>query len=129
MKLTIYNGKLKIDLRDREKVLAIKRDFEIPLEHIVEVKTEAPTTSWREIRAPGTYLPGVIKAGTYYTPRGKEFWYVTKKGCLVLELRDEPYKRIILSVDRYKQWAERIKKAVSKHHQASLSQEEDQIKA
>jgi len=44
----------------------------------------------------GTYLPEVIKAGTYYTPRGKEFWYVTKKGCLVLELRDEPYKRIIL---------------------------------
>ena len=114
---------MRIDLSDLEKVLAIKRDFEIPLEHIVEVRTEVPETSWREIRAPGTYLLGVIKAGTYYTPRGKEFWYVTKKGCLVLELRDEPYKRIILSVDRYKQWAERIKKAISKHHQASLSQE------
>jgi len=129
MKLTIYEGKLRIDLSDLEKVLAIKRDFEIPLEHIVEVRTEAPEISWREIRAPGTYLPGVIKAGTYYTPRGKEFWYVTKKGCLVLELRDEPYRRIILSVERYKQWAESIKKATSKCYQASLSQEEDQTKA
>jgi len=33
-----------------------------------------------------------------------------EKGLFGLELRDEPYKRIILSVDRYKQWAERIKK-------------------
>ena len=41
MKLTIYNGKLRIDFRDREKVLAIKGDFEIPLEHIIEVRTEA----------------------------------------------------------------------------------------
>ncbi len=63
--------------------MVIKRDFEISLEHIVEVRTEAPETSWREIRAPRTYLPGVMKAGTYYTPRGKEFWYATKKGCLV----------------------------------------------
>jgi len=40
--------------------LAIKRDFEIPLEHIVEVRTEFPETSWKEIRAPGTYLPRAL---------------------------------------------------------------------
>ena len=60
MKLTIYDRKLRIDLSDLEKVLAIKRDFEIPLEHIVEVRTEFPETSWKEIRAPGTYLPRAL---------------------------------------------------------------------
>ena len=123
MKLTIYEGKLRIGFGNFERVLAVKRGFEIPLEHIVEVKTEAPKTSWKEIRFPGTYVPGVIKAGTYYTPRGKEFWCVTKKGCLVLELRNEPYKRIVLSVERYEQWAERINKAVSEYHKV-LSQRE-----
>ena len=28
---------------------------------------------------PVTFIPGVIKAGTYLTNRGKEFWYVTRK--------------------------------------------------
>ena len=32
----------------------------------------------KEIKAPGTSIPGLIKAGTFYSNRGKEFWYVTK---------------------------------------------------
>jgi len=114
LKLEISDGKLRIDLGSLEKVLAIRGGFEIPLENIVKVGTEAHRTGWREIRAPGTYLPGVIKAGTYYTPRGREFWYVTEKGVLVLELENETYKRIVLSIDDNEEWAERIKKATSK---------------
>lgn len=114
MKLEISDGKLKIDLGDLEKVLAIRGGFKIPLEHIVKVGTEAHRTGWKEIRAPGAHLPGVVKAGTYYTPRGREFWYVTEKGVLVLELENEPYKRIVLSIDKNKEWVERIKEATLK---------------
>jgi len=114
LKLKISNGKLRIDLGDLEKALAIRGGFEIPLQNIVEAGTEAHRTGWKEIRAPETHLPGVIKAGTYYTPRGKEFWYVTDKGVLVLELENEPYKRIILSIDRNKEWAQRINEASSR---------------
>lgn len=112
MKLEISNGKLKIDLGDLEKVLAVRGGFEIPLENIVKAGTEAHRTGWRETRAPGTHLPGAIKAGTYYTPRGREFWYVTEKGVLVLELEHESYTRIVLSMDGNKEWAERINEAL-----------------
>ena len=112
MKLEISNGKLKIDLGDLEKVLAVRGGFEIPLENIVKAGTEAHRTGWRETRAPGTHLPGAIKAGTYYTPRGREFWYVTEKGVLVLELEHESYTRIVLSMDGNKEWAERISEAL-----------------
>jgi len=114
LKLEISKGKLRIGLGDLEKALGIRGGFEIPLQNIVKAGTEAHRTGWEEIRALGTHLPGVAKAGTYYTPRGKEFWYVTDKGVLVLELEDEPYKRIILSVDGNKEWAEKINKATSK---------------
>jgi len=114
LKLEISNGKLIIDLGDLEKALAIRGGFEIPLQNIVKAGTEAHRTGWKEVRAPGTHLPGVIKAGTYYTPRGREFWYVTEKGVLVLELENEDYKRIVLSVDGNKEWAQRINKATSK---------------
>jgi len=114
LKLEISNGKLRINLGDLEKALAIKGGFEIPLQNIIKAGTEAHRTGWEETRAPGRHLPGATKAGTYYTPRGKEFWYVTDKGVLVLELENEPYKRIILSIDENKEWAEKINKATSK---------------
>ncbi len=112
MKLEISDGTLKIDLGDLEKVLDVRGGFEIPLENIVKAGTEAHRTGWRETRAPGTHLPGAIKAGTYYTPRGREFWYVTEKGVLVLELEHESYTRIVLSMDGNKEWAERINEAL-----------------
>lgn len=113
MKLEISHGKLRINLGDLEKALDVRGGFEIPLENILKVGTEAQRTGWRETRAPGTHLPGAIKAGTYYTPRGKEFWYVTDKGVLVLELENEPYKRIILSIDGNEEWAARIREVIS----------------
>jgi hypothetical protein len=114
LKLEISNGKLKIDLENLEKALGIKGGFEIPLQNIVKAGTEALRTGWTETRAPGAHVPGAVKAGTYNTPRGREFWYVTDKGVLVLELEDEPYQRIILSVDGNQKWADRINKATSK---------------
>ena len=111
MKLEISERKLRIDLGDLEKALGIRGGFEIPLENIVKVGTEAHRTGWREVRAPGTHLPGAIKAGTYYTPRGRELWYVTEKGVLVLELENESYTRIVISIDNNEEWARIIKDA------------------
>ena len=109
MKLSIRKNRLKVELGALEKILAAKTSFEVPLEHIQDVTTEAPQTSLRDIRAPGTHIPGVIRAGTYHTTKGREFWYVTRsKNYLIIELRDEPYKRIILGLNNSECWKERI---------------------
>ena len=111
MNLSLVGNILRIELEWYEQLLAFTWDktFEIPLEHIEQVSTQEPYSSWTEIRAPGTALPGVIKAGTYYSSRGREFWYVTQdKDYLVLKLRDESFKKIILTVDQNQSWAERI---------------------
>lgn len=111
MNLSIIDNKLLIELEWYEQLWAFNWDkmFEIPVERITSVTTDKPPSSWTEIRAPGTFLPGVIKAGTYYTPRGKEFWYVTRdKDYLVIELQNEPFKKIILTLDQNQSWLERI---------------------
>jgi hypothetical protein len=57
-------------------------------------------------------IPGLIKAGTYYTDKGKQFWLVTKgKGILNIELKNESYKRIILGIDNNVKWAKKISDA------------------
>jgi hypothetical protein len=111
MNLKIIDNKLQIELEWFEQLWAfhLSKTIDIPLDRIEQATTEEPQSSWAEIRAPGTFLPGVIKAGTYYTKQGKEFWYVTKEGdYLTLELKDEPFKRIILTIDQNSAWVERI---------------------
>lgn len=114
MQLSITGNQLSIDLEWYEQLWAftLNKTISIPLAHIETVTGIEPQSNWAEIRAPGTFLPGIIKAGTYYTRRGKEFWYVTKdKDYLTLELIEEPYNRIILTLDNSQTWIDRINQA------------------
>jgi len=116
MNLSIVDDKLRLDWEWYEQLWAFtfQKTWEIPLANIKGVTTEEPQSNWAEIRAPGTFLPGVIKAGTYYTGRGKEFWYVTKeKDYLTLELQHEPYQRIVLTIDQSADWIQRINSVIS----------------
>ncbi len=116
MQLSIADNQLKIDLEFWERVWAMyfNADLYIPLDHIVRASTEKLSDHpLRQVRLPGTFLPGVIKAGTYYTGDGREFWYVNRSDSfLVLELENEFYKRIVLTVDRNQTWAEQINQQI-----------------
>jgi hypothetical protein len=111
MKFEISENRLKINLDAWERVWAFyfNADLEVPLNHITRVTTEEPHSSWMDVRLPGTFLPGVIKAGTYYTGEGREFWYATRGGkYLTLELENEFYKKIVLTIDDHQRWADQI---------------------
>ena len=116
MKLHLEARQLTIDLEWYEQLWAVTldRQLHIPLDSIERVTTAEPQSDWAEIRAPGTFLPGIIKAGTYYTKRGKEFWYVTTdRDYLTLELHDEPYRRIVITIPDRIAWGERIDRALA----------------
>ncbi|NET03041.1 MAG: hypothetical protein F6K62_23060 [Sphaerospermopsis sp. SIO1G2] len=115
MKLTILEPNLQIEFTLKEQLLAarIHKLWLIPLSHILKVSTDVPGKSKRDIRAPGSFIPGVIKAGTYYTERGKEFWYVAGKNnssqVLHIELADESYQRIVLNnIENHLEWEQRL---------------------
>ncbi|WP_052128657.1 hypothetical protein [Neosynechococcus sphagnicola] len=108
MQLRLDSDRLCIQLEWFEQLWAfnLNNTFTIPLTHILQVSTASPQSNWGEIRAPGTFVPGVIKAGTYYTREGPEFWYVTRdQDYLTLELQEEFFKRIILTLDDAATWA------------------------
>ncbi len=112
MKITITEDQLEINFSTTKKILSMKGSFKIPLKHIQSITTQLPKPTWKEIKAPGTMIPGLIKAGTYYTDNGKQFWLVTKgKGILNIELKNESYKRIILGIDNNVKWAKKISDA------------------
>ncbi|AFZ23554.1 hypothetical protein Cylst_1259 [Cylindrospermum stagnale PCC 7417] len=111
MNLSIIDEKLQIEFTLKEQLLAVRfnKVWQIPLAHIEQVTTAEPQSNWKELRAPGSFVPGLIKAGTYYTDRGKEFWYVNREtNYLTIELQDESYKRIILTIDNNEVWRQQL---------------------
>ena len=111
MQLSLNQNQLVIQLDWYEQLLAftLHNPIVIPLDHLLQVTAEEPQSRWTDLRAPGTHLPGVIKAGTYYTRHGREFWYVTAdRKFLVLELREEPYQKIVLTLENNHDWVDRI---------------------
>ncbi|MBH8555717.1 hypothetical protein I8751_25900 [Nostocaceae cyanobacterium CENA357] len=111
MYMSIVDEKLQIQFTWKEQLLAVRcqKIWEIPLAHIEQVTITKPQSNWKDLRAPGTFIPGVIKAGTYYTNRGKEFWYTDKQtNYLTIELKDESYKRIILTIDNNESWQQKL---------------------
>lgn len=103
---------LNIELSNQERLWSFRwnKTLSIPLGHIRKISTETPEITWFELRAPGTFLPGVIKAGTYYNKQGRDFWYATRgKGFLVLELEQDKYRRVVLTLDDNESWASRLR--------------------
>jgi hypothetical protein len=55
-----------------------------------------------DIRVFGSFIPGSLKAGTFYTREGREFWFVERgrQHYVTLELAPEaPYRRVVLGLD------------------------------
>jgi hypothetical protein len=100
MQLSVDHDTLVVTLTFWEKIWCIHGSLRIPLAHVRAVKAELPPSSWKEFRMPGSFVPGLIKAGTYLTPRGKEFWCVMRghPRHLCIELEGERYARLVLAL-------------------------------
>lgn len=109
MELSIVDNSLQIEFTLTEQLIAIRfhKLWQIPLNHIISVTIDLPPKTLKDLRAPGTFVPGLIKAGTDYTNRGKEFWYVTRKNnlgqVLNIDLINETYQKIVLNnIENYR---------------------------
>ena len=99
--LSVAEGKLVLQVRGADKLWAFKSSLEIPLGHVVEIRPDsAIARGWcHGLRVPGTYVPGIITAGTFYQDGKRVFWDVhNPENTVVIELRDERYNQLIVEV-------------------------------
>ena len=99
--IPIAEVKLSLHVRGADKLWAFKSSLEIPLAHIAAVRAdpEAARGWWHGIRMPGTNVPGVITAGTFYQHGKRMFWDVHHpEKTIVIDLRDERYNELIVEV-------------------------------
>jgi len=114
--LSIAEGKLTLNVRGADKLWAFKSSLEIPLVHITGVRLdpEAARGWYHGIRMPGTSVPGVITAGTFYQDGKRVFWDVHHpEKTIVIDLHDERYNELFVEVDDPQAAVELIKGARS----------------
>jgi hypothetical protein len=110
MKIRILDDSIAVDLTVVERVFSLSRSFSIPLSKIVRISSDMPPPSWKEIRAPGTYLPGIAKYGSYYIGKNRSFWLVRKGAKIVnIEVTGLRYKQYILEVENNEELVATIK--------------------
>lgn len=98
---TLTATELLLDIKGWDQLWSLKGAITIPRDSIVRTSRfcgELRPPLWR---MPGTSIPGVIAAGTYYGDDRKEFW-MSRFGAdgVVVDLApDAPYTRVVVDVE------------------------------
>ncbi|MGB2671484.1 MAG: hypothetical protein WA621_16495 [Candidatus Acidiferrum sp.] len=99
--LSVSEGNLVLHVHGADKLWALKSSLEIPLRHIVEIRADPSVAHgwWHGLRMPGTNIPGVLTAGTFYQHGKRVFWDVhNPDNTVVIGLKDERYEELIVEV-------------------------------
>jgi hypothetical protein len=95
--------RLIVHVRGLERVLTFKSQLEIPLTHVITAEI-APISgeewaSWSVLRAAGTALPGIIRAGSFLQRGEWVFWDVrSPEKAVTIQLADEHYVKLVVEV-------------------------------
>lgn len=101
VQIEFFGDKLHLHVMGADKLWALKSSLEIPLAHITGIRADPSIAHgwYHGIRVPGTNIPGVITAGTFYQHGQRVFWDIhNPDNTVVIELRDERYNELIVEV-------------------------------
>jgi hypothetical protein len=117
VEVSIDNTLAVFTVKGLDRLWAMKGEIRVPLNHIVNMREESsPSIGWREgWKLMGTSFPNRFRAGTFYQNGGKVFWDARHgEKVLVVDLKDEGYKKLIVQVDSPLSAIRMIKDAVER---------------
>lgn len=95
----VSDGTVAIKIEGMDKLWSFKGALNIPRKAIVKAYLRPENMKPPRLRAPGTYLPHIIAAGTYRGLGKKEFWDTHFQGdCVVFDLAGFDYTRVVVDV-------------------------------
>lgn len=102
--ISVTDSALEIDVRGMHKLWALKSTLRIPLDDVVDIRhdPERASQAFPGLRFPGTHLPTIYTAGTYYQADFRpDFWTVRRPHqAVVVQCRQgAAYDEIIVEVD------------------------------
>ncbi len=110
--ISIINSSIEINVIGFHKILAFKSKFQIKKQNIRNVRFAEPALRPPLFRMPGTHIPGLIIAGTFFGNGKREFWDRTNKNeSIEIELKNEKYTRIVVDVSNPEEMIRKLRNA------------------
>ena len=102
VEIQIINGEIQLEVLGIHKIWALKSRLNFPISSIRNVAVDPQLAAKpRGFRAPGTYIPRLLTAGTFYADKKRWFWDVTNPdNALAIELEGEKYQMLIVEVEK-----------------------------
>jgi hypothetical protein len=100
--VTIDDGVLGVEMHGADRLWSLRSHIDIPLRNVRSIRRDPDRVRewWSGLRAPGTWIPGVVKAGTFHKDGESVFFDVhDPANTVIIELRDERYSELVLEVD------------------------------
>jgi hypothetical protein len=101
-KIEIEGSELVVRITGLDRLWSLKSELRIPLAHVAGAERDAEEAAkwYHGLRAPGTNIPGVIVAGTFYANEGRVFWNVHRAAnAIAIGLHDEKYVKLVVEVE------------------------------
>ncbi|MFQ6328559.1 hypothetical protein [Nocardia sp. NBC_01009] len=100
VEVEVTDTKVTVHVLGGHRLLALREQLTFDLSDITEVTTAEVDLRPPWVRAPGTFFPGVIAAGTYRGRHRKEFWDTKFNGRAIrIELAGADFTRVVVDVD------------------------------
>ncbi len=102
VKHEVIDGILHLEVEGMDKFFAFKSKLSIPLSHItgIRVDTEVVHQWWHGIRLPGSNIPGLLTAGTFYQHGKRIFWDIHHpEQTVIISLDHESYNELVIEVE------------------------------
>lgn len=100
--VSIHDKTLDLEMEGVDKLWTLRSHLEIPLTNVRQIRQDREQTQrwWSGLRAPGTRLPGFIKAGTFYQD-GKRIFYDVHNpdNAVIIDLADDRYNELVVEVE------------------------------
>ena len=99
--VVVQGGRVRFEVEGWDKLWALKSQLEIPVAHIRAVRADPEPARgwWHGVRLPGTQIPGLLTAGSFYQSGGFVFYDVhDPERTVVIELDHEHYQRLVIEV-------------------------------
>ena len=102
VQVSIHNDRVRFEVEGWDKLWALKSQLEIPVAHIRAVRADPEPARgwWHGLRLPGTQIPGILTAGSFYQSDGFVFFDIhDPERTVVIDLDHEHYRRLVIEVE------------------------------
>ena len=114
--VVIQGDRVRFEVEGWDKLWAVKSQLEIPMAHIRAVRADPEPARgwWHGVRLPGTQIPGLLTAGSFYQSDGFVFYDVhDPERTVVIELDHEHYQRLVIEVAEPAHVVETLRSAIA----------------